>query len=135
MFNAIRNAFSRDAKPEAAGTTTVDADVRTDPAKLETWITSWIATKASLDPASLGRDQQFTDFGLDSLMAVNLSGALEELLGRSLSPSIAWEYSTIGELAAYLAAGGSGTEFDMDATPAPEAAYGAEERAPKSARA
>lgn len=134
MFNALRNAFSRDGKSTAAAGT-VDAEVRTDPAKLEAWITQWIATKANLDPAELHRDKQFSDFGLDSLMAVNLSGALEELLGRSLSPSIAWEYSTIGELAAYLAAGGSGTEFDMDSAPTPEAHYGAEERDTPAARA
>ena len=85
-----------------------------DPALLEVWITEWIAEKASIAPESIDRDKLFTDFGLDSLLAVKLSGALEQAVGRPLSPSIVWEFPTIAELAACLAAGGSGSEYDMD---------------------
>jgi acyl carrier protein len=91
-----------------------DPDIATDPGRLEAWMTSWIAAKAKIDAAVIDRNKLFTDFGLDSLLAVNLSGALEQLLARPLSPSIAWEYPTMAELAAYLAAGGSGAEHDMD---------------------
>lgn len=116
MLNPLRSLFSRPAQANA-GSESAEKSIRTDPAQLEAWMTDWIARKASLDPAKMDRDMQFTDFGLDSLMAVTLSGELEALLGRTLSPSIAWEYPTIGELSGYLAAGGSGTEFDMDAAP------------------
>jgi acyl carrier protein len=127
MPNPLRSLFGRTPQP-AAGDAGLSAAVRTDPVRLEAWLTAWIARKASLDPATLDRDQQFTDFGLDSLMAVSLSGELETLLGRTLSPSIAWEYPTIGELSVYLAAGGSGSEFDMDA-PGHASELGAEARA------
>jgi acyl carrier protein len=127
MVNPLRSLFGRTSQAAvAAGDLT--PSVRTDPVQLEAWLTAWIARKANLDPATLDRDQQFTDFGLDSLMAVSMSGELETLLGRTLSPSIAWEYPTIGELSVYLAAGGSGSEFDMDA-PGHAGALGAEERA------
>jgi len=39
----------------------------------------------------------------------------KSLLGRPLSPSLAWEFPTISGLAAHLAAGGSGTQEDLDA--------------------
>lgn len=122
----MRSLFSRSPKPDA-DTETLSDDIRTDPARLAAWLTEWIARKANLDAAALDPDQQFSDFGLDSLMAVSLSGELETLLGRTLSPSIAWEYPTIGELSAYLAAGGSGTEYDMDA-PGHASDLGAEAR-------
>jgi len=125
MPNPLRSLFNR-AKP--TDTETLSESIRTDPVRLEAWLTEWISRKASLDPATMHRDTQFADYGLDSLMAVTLSGELETLLGRTLSPSIAWEYPSIGELAAYLAAGGSGTEYDMDA-PEHAAGLGAEERA------
>jgi acyl carrier protein len=128
MLKPLRSLFKRTPQPDD----TVDdpgAALRTDPARLEAWLTEWIAREAKLDPATLHRDKQFSDFGVDSLMAATLSGELEKLLGRTLSPSIAWEYPTIGELAGYLAAGGSGAEFDMDAAPGMAAELGAEERA------
>lgn len=128
MLNPLRSLFSRTAQP-GSDTRSPDMSIRTDPAQLETWVTDWIARKANLDVATMHRDKQFTDFGLDSLMAVTLSGELETLLGRTLSPSIAWEYPTIGELSAYLASGGSGTEFDMDAPDGHAAELGAEVRA------
>lgn len=128
MLKPLRSLFSRTSQPSGE-TDDLNAAIRTDPERLASWMTTWIARKANLDPTTLDRDQQFTDFGLDSLMAVSLSGELETLLGRTLSPSIAWEYPTIGELSAYLAAGGSGTEFDMDAEPGHAGGLGAEERA------
>ena len=109
LRTSIIGAFRRGhAEPEA------DPSIGTDPQRLEAWMTTWIAGKAKLDEAVIDRNKLFTDFGLDSLLAVNLSGALEQLIARPLSPSIAWEYPTLAELAAYLAAGGSGAEHDMD---------------------
>ena len=67
---------------------------------------------ADVPAADIKRDLEFFDYGLDSLHAVDLSGHLEELLGRPLSPSLAWEFPTISGLAAHLAAGGSGTQED-----------------------
>jgi acyl carrier protein len=71
---------------------------------------------ADRDRLRVRRDLEFFDYGLDSLHAVDLSGHLEELLGRPLSPSLAWEFPTISGLAAHLAAGGSGTQEDLDAS-------------------
>ena len=84
-------------------------------AALEAWIANWLVRNADVPAADIKRDLEFFDYGLDSLHAVDLSGHLEELLGRPLSPSLAWEFPTISGLAAHLAAGGSGTQEDLDA--------------------
>jgi len=82
--------------------------------ELETWLTDWLARSGGVAKAEIQRDREFVDYGLDSLLAVQLSGRLEDLLGRSLSPSLAWEFPTIAELAQHLAEGGSGTQGDLD---------------------
>lgn len=108
LLGKLRNPLRR------RETVAADPAIATDPARLADWLVAWIARKAGIDAATIDRDQLFTDYGLNSLLAVHLSTALEELLGRPLSPSIAWEYGSVSELAAYLAAGGSGTEHDLD---------------------
>ena len=45
----------------------------------------------------------FAYYGLDSVAAVGVSGALEALLGRKLPPTLTWDYPTIELLAAHLA--------------------------------
>jgi polyketide synthase 13 len=96
---------------------TMERDKVTTADELESWIVNWLVRNAEVNAADIQRDRQFADFGLDSLLAVQLSGRLEKLLGRALSPSLAWEFPTIAELAAHLAAGGSGTLEDMDSDP------------------
>jgi acyl carrier protein len=85
-----------------------------DAATIEAWIMNWIATETEIDATTVRADQPFIEYA-DSIIAMKLSARLETLLGRSLSPSIAWEFETISELAAHLAAGGCGTATDIDA--------------------
>jgi len=47
--------------------------------------------------------QPFTFYGLGSVQAVSLTGDLESSWGRTLSPTLAWDYPTIELLANYLA--------------------------------
>lgn len=84
------------------------------PAELEAWIIAWLAPKMGVAPTSLDPQAAFTDYGLDSMVAVGLSGELEQLLGRAVSPSVAWEYPTIAELARHLADGRTDDAADMD---------------------
>jgi len=84
-------------------------------AELEGWIVDWLATKIHMPASAIDRDRPFVDYGLDSMVAVEFSGELEKRLGRPISPSIAWEFPTVTELAAHVMAGGSGEAVDMDA--------------------
>jgi acyl carrier protein len=83
-------------------------------AEMEAWITDWIASKLHLPPAGIGVETPFTDFGMDSMAAVELSGRLEEVMGRHVSPSAAWEYPNVRELAVYLLSGAEAELQDMD---------------------
>jgi acyl carrier protein len=71
--------------------------------KLELWIRNWVAKATKTDVSQIRSSTAFWDCGLDSLAAVDLSAALEELTGREVSPAIAWEMPTIRDLAEYLA--------------------------------
>ena len=68
--------------------------------QLTQWLTEWVerATGAqSVDPTT-----PLETYGLSSRDAVILSGELENLLGRRVDPTIAYQYPTVAALAAAL---------------------------------
>jgi acyl transferase domain-containing protein len=86
------------------------------------------------DADKLDRTQGFFKQGMDSIMTVQLRSQLESSLGRSLPPTVAFEYPTVASLADYLAneimpGAGDGTvegaaavdEIDQNGHAAPEA--------------
>ncbi|HET9587877.1 MAG TPA: AMP-binding protein, partial [Anaerolineales bacterium] len=70
---------------------------------IQSWLATRIAALLELDAASIDPRQPFTSYGLSSIHAVGLTGDLEVFLGRTLSPTLAWDYPTIGLLARHLA--------------------------------
>lgn len=76
---------------------------------------AWIAPKLGVSVDSIDRHAPFTDYGLDSMVAVKLSGQLEQVLRRPVSPAVAWEYPTIAEVAEHLMAPDAQTLTDLDA--------------------
>ncbi|WP_434383093.1 aminotransferase class III-fold pyridoxal phosphate-dependent enzyme [Melittangium boletus] len=79
-------------------------------AALQQWLLEQLATRLHVSPQAVDVHAPFARFGLDSKEAVALSGALEQRLGRRLSPTLLYAYPTVDKLAAHL----TGT------TPAPE---------------
>ncbi|NJL82669.1 MAG: acyl carrier protein [Chloroflexaceae bacterium] len=71
-------------------------------AEIANWLTCQLAQRLELDIQEIDRHQDLTEYGLDSIEAVNLSGELETFLGRRLSPTLLWDYPTIASLAQYL---------------------------------
>jgi NAD(P)-dependent dehydrogenase (short-subunit alcohol dehydrogenase family)/acyl carrier protein len=61
-----------------------------------------VARVLQLPPAELGRQQEFADVGMDSLMAIELRDALQKELGRSIPVTAALEHRTVEALARYL---------------------------------
>ena len=53
--------------------------------------------------ARIKRDKPFGDYGLDSLMAVELKNRCESALGIPLPATLAWNYPTLAVLAEHLA--------------------------------
>ncbi|NJK49038.1 aminotransferase class I/II-fold pyridoxal phosphate-dependent enzyme [Candidatus Gracilibacteria bacterium] len=71
--------------------------------EIASWLVARLAELLELDPDEIDRQEDLTEYGLSSVDAVNLSGDLENFLGRRLSPTVVWEYPTIEGLSKYLA--------------------------------
>jgi acyl carrier protein len=67
------------------------------------WLVERIAAMIETDPASVPWDAPFTDLGLPSVEAVELSDDLERWSGLTLPPTLAFDYPTIEAVAAYVA--------------------------------
>jgi acyl carrier protein len=74
---------------------------------VEQWLVTNIARLAEIAPGKINVDRPFSEFGLESVQLFELSGDLEEFLGRSLPETVVWDYPTIRTLAQYLASGES----------------------------
>ncbi len=74
-----------------------------DEAAIRDWLIDSISKKLKVAPSTLNTDLMFDEYGLDSVAAVALSGALGDWLGRDLPGTLLYDYPTINELAAHLA--------------------------------
>ena len=103
--------------PEEPGSTNPDTNAGALPARREAdfyktvppakaiqdWLVAQLSRVLDVEPQDIDVREPFTSYGLTSLDAVGLSGELEEWLGRSLSPTLAYDYPTIETLARHLA--------------------------------
>lgn len=71
---------------------------------IQSWLVRAIAEKLKVSPHEIKTDVPFDEYGLDSVDAVSISGELSDWLQRDLPGTLLFEYPTIGELAAHLAA-------------------------------
>jgi phthiocerol/phenolphthiocerol synthesis type-I polyketide synthase C len=79
------------------------ASVTPSTLEIQRWLTARIASLAGLDEDKVQTDRAFAYYGLTSVQAVIISNELQEWLGRQLSPTLAYDYPTIGSLSQYLA--------------------------------
>lgn len=77
---------------------------------LRRWLIGHLAARTGIKPDSIDTTERFETYGLDSRDAVQVSGALEKLVERRLSPGLLYEHQTIDELSGYLA-----KELNLDA--------------------
>lgn len=72
---------------------------------LTQWMVAWIADRLSVELAVIDPEQTFVDYGLDSVMAVELADDLGQHLGLAepLEATLAWNFPTITALAKHLA--------------------------------
>jgi acyl carrier protein len=71
--------------------------------EIRDWLVSKIAELTGIEPREISVEEPFAAVGLTSSDAVVLSGELEELLGRRLSPALLYDYPSIHILARRLA--------------------------------
>ena len=70
---------------------------------IQEWLITYLVDRVGVDPDEVDVAVPFDEFGLDSEVVVELTGELEDFLGRRLSPTLAFEYPTIEELSQHLA--------------------------------
>lgn len=73
------------------------------PVGIQHWLLEKLAEILGILPEAIDINQALAYYGLDSLIAVTLSGELETWLGRKLSPTLFYDYPTIAAIADYLA--------------------------------
>ncbi len=79
-------------------------------ATIEGWLVSQLSERLGLEALEIDVEEDFANYGLNSIEAINLSGDLETILGRRLPPTLLWDYPNICTLAKYLA---DNTTLDM----------------------
>jgi acyl transferase domain-containing protein/acyl carrier protein len=73
--------------------------------EIQEYLVDQIAAIAHINPVDIDLHEPFSSYGLTSRDVVTMSGDLEELLGRRLSPTLAYEYPSIESLSSYLSHG------------------------------
>ena len=81
-------------------TATIDGPITDE--KLRTWLIEELARMVKIDPSEVDTAKPFQAYGLDSRTAVQVSGSLEKVVERRLSPGILFDHETIDDLADHL---------------------------------
>ena len=72
---------------------------------IEDWIVLRLAETLEIEEKHINVNEPFVNYGLDSAKSVGLVGDLENWLGKTLSPTIIWDYPSIRKLSFYLSNG------------------------------
>jgi polyketide synthase 13 len=68
-------------------------------AQLRDWLRAWVAEATGKDVSEISDDRPMEEFGLASRDAVALSGDIEDLVGVTLTATVAYQHPTIASLA------------------------------------
>ncbi|MGW0045091.1 polyketide synthase Pks13 [Rhodococcus sp. NPDC003348] len=74
-------------------------------AQLREWLRNWVAGVTGQPVEQISDDRPMEEFGLSSRDAVALSGEIEELLGITLTATVAYQHPTIASLATRIIEG------------------------------
>jgi len=77
--------------------------MRPDVRSVEQWLINRLAALAKRGEHDIDVTLPFSHYELDSLLTVQLTADLEDWLGRSLPPTLCWDYPTARALARHLA--------------------------------
>lgn len=81
-------------KPQIEGPLTYES--------LRSWMVTDLAQRLRCEPSEIDTTKPFDALGLDSRNAVQISGALQKVVGQRLSPAVLFDHATIDDLADYL---------------------------------
>jgi myxalamid-type polyketide synthase MxaE and MxaD len=63
--------------------------------QLRQWFVQKVSEESGLERAVIHDSEPFSRYGLTSMQAVTITGDLETVLGRRISPTLLWENPTI----------------------------------------
>jgi acyl carrier protein len=69
---------------------------------IEEWLTNWISNAVALPRSSVDPRKSLLDYSLSSVTATMLVGDLEDWLGLTLAPTLAWDYPSINAMTEHL---------------------------------
>ncbi|MEH2066049.1 MAG: acyl carrier protein [Nostoc sp.] len=70
--------------------------------EIKEWLISYLADLLEIEPEEVNVETTFARYGLDSSVAVVLTGDLADWLGKELELRLVWDYPTIASLAQHL---------------------------------
>jgi alkylation response protein AidB-like acyl-CoA dehydrogenase/acyl carrier protein len=71
--------------------------------QIEEWLTAWLGKRLADRRITVTTGTSFSDVGLDSVLAIELTMAVSDAFGVSVDASAVWDYSSVESLSAYLA--------------------------------
>ncbi|MBW4574951.1 MAG: AMP-binding protein [Aphanothece sp. CMT-3BRIN-NPC111] len=84
-------------------TSVLKLDKMTAEATIQDWLIEKLADALKIDRDEIDIKETFASYGLDSSVALTLTGELETWIGRELDPTLFWEYPNIKTVAEYVA--------------------------------
>lgn len=69
---------------------------------LNVWLTERVSSYVKRKPEDIKLDVPLSEYGLDSVYALTISGDIEDYLGISIEPTIMWDFPTIEKLSKVL---------------------------------
>ncbi|MBP2321593.1 acyl carrier protein [Kibdelosporangium banguiense] len=82
----------------------LDGPVTAD--RLREWLVEQLSVHLDIPVSQVDPDKDFESYGLDSRAGMQISGKLEKLLERRLSPAVVYEHTSINALVDHLVASG-----------------------------
>lgn len=82
--------------------TIVNGGVLKTRAAIEYWLVTRLSQYLKVSSEEIDPEELFSAFGIDSSVAVSMTGELAEWIGINLDPHLFWEYPSIASLAQYL---------------------------------
>lgn len=84
-------------------TVIISQSIEPTSAGIQKWCQDYVANLLDVQPDKIDPTTEFDRFGLNSAMAVAMCLDLEEQLGFEIPPALLFEYTSIAELATYVA--------------------------------
>lgn len=71
--------------------------------EIKVWLTDYLANLLDLSADEIDPTVNFDEYGLDSALAISLTGDLEDWLGAKIKPTLLYNYTTIQTLSENIA--------------------------------